>query len=76
MSFNMDAINSGINSSLNSLGSEIATKTAETNNGTLSEVQLLQLQQSMQKWSIMGNMQTNMQKTWSDALKAIVSNLR
>jgi len=76
MSFNMDAINSGINSSLNSLGSEIATKTAETNNGTLSEVQLLQLQQSMQKWSIMVNMQTNMQKTWSDALKAIVSNLR
>ena len=76
MSFNMDAINSGINSSLNSLGSEIATKTAETNNGTLSEVQLLQLQQSMQKWSIMVKMQTNMQKTWSDALKAIVSNLR
>ena len=76
MSFDMDRINTGIGTSLNSLGSDIATKTAGTNNGALSEVELLQLQQSMQKWSIMVNMQTNMQKTWSDALKAIVSNLR
>lgn len=76
MSFNMDNINQGISSSLGSLGSDIATQTAAGNNGSLSEIQLLELQQSMQKWSIMVNMQTNMQKTWSDALKAIVSNLR
>ena len=76
MSFDMDRINTGINTSLNTLGANISTQTANGNNGALSEVQLLQLQQSMQKWSIMVNMQTNMQKTWSDALKAIVSNLR
>lgn len=74
MSFNMDRINAGINSSVSSLGNQIATQTQGEE--ALSEVQLLQLQQSMQKWSIMVNMQTNMQKTWSDALKAVVSNLR
>lgn len=76
MSFDMDRINTGINSSLNTLGANISTQTANGNNNALSEVQLLELQQSMQKWSIMVNMQTNMQKTWSDALKAVVSNLR
>ena len=74
MSFNMDNINRSIGGSIDTLGGSIATQTS--NGDTLSEVQMLQLQQSMQKWSIMVNMQTNMQKTWSDALKAVVSNLR
>ena len=74
MSFNMDNINRSIGGSINTLGGNIATQTS--NGDTMSEVQMLQLQQSIQKWSIMVNMQTNMQKTWSDALKAVVSNLR
>ena len=75
MAFNMDTINSTLNSSLDTLGGDIASQTSQTG-GEMSEVQLLQLQQSLQKWSIMVNMHTNIQKTWADAMKAIVQNMR
>mgnify|MGYP002623295127 CR=1 FL=1 len=75
MAFNMDSINTTLNSGLDSMGADIAAKTSSSS-GEMSEVELLQLQQSLQKWSIMVNMHTNIQKTWSDALKSIVQNLR
>ena len=75
MAFNMNSINSTLNSSLETMGADIATQTAQSG-GEMSEIQLLQLQQSLQKWSIMVNMHTNIQKTWSDAMKSIVQNLR
>ena len=75
MAFNMNNINNTLNSSLETMGSDIAAKTSESG-GEMSEIQLLQLQQSLQKWSIMVNMHTNIQKTWSDAIKSIVQNLR
>ncbi len=74
MSFNIDQVNQGINSSIGELGGDIATR---MNSGQeMSEVEMLGLQHSIQRWSIMVNMQTNMQKTWSDGIKAVVSNLR
>ncbi|MBI1247953.1 hypothetical protein GC197_08955 [bacterium] len=76
MAFNMENINSSMNTTLDSLGADISSQTSNTNGGEMSEVQLMQLQQSMQKWSIMVNMHTNIQKTWSDAMKAIVQNMR
>ena len=75
MAFDMNSINSTLNSNLDTMGADIAAKTSESG-GEMSEVQLLQLQQSLQKWSIMVNMHTNIQKTWSDAIKSIVQNLR
>lgn len=76
MAFNMETINTSMNSTLDSLGADISTQTSNASGGEMSEVQLLQLQQSMQKWSIMVNMHTNIQKTWSEAMKAIVQNMR
>ena len=75
MAFNMNSINSTLNSNLETMGADIAAKTSESG-GEMSEIQLLQLQQSLQKWNIMVNMHTNIQKTWSDAIKSIVQNLR
>ena len=75
MAFNMNNINSTLNSSLETMGADIAAKTSDSG-GEMSEIQLLQLQQSLQKWSIMVNMHTNIQKTWADAMKSIVQNLR
>ena len=75
MAFNMNNINTQMNSTLDTLGAEISSKTAASQ-GEMTEIQLLDLQRSMQKWSIMVNMHTNMQKTWSDTLKSIVQNLR
>ena len=75
MAFNMTNINSTLNSHLETMGADIATKTSESG-GEMSEVQLLQMQHSLQKWSIMTNMHTNIQKTWHEALKSVVQNLR
>lgn len=74
MGFDIDNISSNISSSLDTLGADIASRVS--GGEELSEIELLKLQDSMQKWSIMVNMHTNIQKTWAEALKAIVSNLR
>ncbi len=75
MAFDMNRINSGISTTLETLGADIAQKSTGSGEN-LSEIELLKLQGSMQKWSIMVNMHSNIQKTWSDGLKAVVSNLR
>ena len=73
MSFNIENANRSMSSTLRSFGAEIHSKLSV---GELSEVEMLELQHSLGKWSIMVNMQSGIQKTWSEALKSLVQNLR
>ena len=76
MSFDMANVNNALSQSVSGLGGDIQQKMSGTSGGALSETEMLDLQHSLGKWTIMVNMQSNMQKTWADALKAIVSNMR
>lgn len=74
MGFDMSRINSNIGASIDQMGQSIASQSSGS--GELTEVQLLDLQQSINKWNMMVNMQSNIQKSWSEALKAVVQNMR
>ncbi len=76
MGFDMNAVNQQMSSSIDQVGADMASQLDKTQGGEMSEEDMLQYQDSMNRWNIMINMQTNIQKTWGDALKAIASNFR
>ena len=76
MSFRLDDINSRLGNTVSSIGSNVQTKLNATNGGDMTEVEMINLQHDLSKWSMMVNMQTNVLKTMSDAMKSIVGNMR
>ena len=77
MPFNIDSVNQQMASGTNAMASQIDSLMSKTASGqSLSEQDMLQLQNAMNKWNIMVSMQSNIQKTWADTLKNIVSNMR
>ena len=77
MAFDMNATSQQISSGIDQIGSEMSDLMNKAASGEdLSEQDLLVLQDKMNRWNIMISMQTNIQKTWSDALKNIVNNMR
>ena len=76
MAFNLNDVNSALGSTVNSLGGEIQSKMNAAQGGNMSEVQMIDLQHSLNKWSIMLNLQTNIMKTMADGMKSVVQNMR
>ena len=76
MAFSIDNANQQMNTAIDSVGQQMSGLLAKSSSQQLSEEDMLQLQNSMNRWSIMINMETNIQKTWGDTLKSIASNLR
>lgn len=42
----------------------------------MTELEMINLQHDLNKWSMMVNMQSNILKTMADAMKSIVANMR
>ena len=77
MAFDMKNINNQVNSGIDSLGGQIQSQMSKVSQGEdLSEQDMLKLQYDMNRWNILVSMATNIQKTWADTIKQIVSNLR
>jgi len=76
MAFSIDNANQQMNTAIDSVGQQMSGLLAKSSSQQLSEEDMLQLQNSMNRWSIMISMETNIQKTWGDTLKSIASNLR
>ena len=76
MAFSIDNANQQMNTAIDSVGNQMSGLLAKSSSQQLSEEDMLQLQNSMNRWSIMISMETNIQKTWGDTLKSIASNLR
>ena len=77
MPFDMGNINSQVNSGIDKLGGDVESQMSKISSGEdLSEQDMLSLQYSMNKWNILVSMESNLQKTWADTIKNIVSNLR
>ena len=76
MAFSIDNANQQMNTAIDTVGQQMSGLLAKSSSQQLSEEDMLQLQNSMNRWSIMISMETNIQKTWGDTLKSIASNLR
>lgn len=76
MSFRLDDINSRLGTTVSSIGSNVQTQLNNTQGGNMTEVQMINMQHELNKWSMMVNMQTNILKTMADAMKSIVGNMR
>ena len=76
MPFDMSALFGHMESGLSTIGDEIAAKINTAAGQELSEIDMLKLQHSTNRWNIMLSMQTNLMKTWADAMKSITANMR
>ena len=76
MGFDMTSVNNALGAAVNATGGDITSKLQSAQGGQMSEIEMLELQHSLNRWSIMINLQSNVMKTWSDALKSVVQNLR
>lgn len=76
MGFDMSSVNSTLNTALSRVGGDIRSKLSAAQGKDLDETQLLDLQMQTNSWSMMVNLQSNIMKTMSEALKNTVSNVR
>ncbi|MEO1524994.1 MAG: EscF/YscF/HrpA family type III secretion system needle major subunit [Planctomycetota bacterium] len=76
MSFRLDDINSRLGNTVGSIGSNVQTQLNNAQGGNMTEVEMINMQHELNKWSMMVNLQTNILKTMSDAMKSIVGNMR
>ena len=76
MAFDLDGVNRALGATVGTLGSQIQSKMGALQGAEMSELDMIDLQHSLNKWSMMVNMQTNILKTMSDGMKSIVTNMR
>ncbi|MEM7475304.1 MAG: type III secretion system needle filament subunit SctF [Planctomycetota bacterium] len=76
MSFRLDDINSQLGNTVSSLGNNLQSKMNSSQGGNMTELEMINLQHDLNKWSMMVNMQSNILKTMADAMKSIVANMR
>jgi len=76
MAFNLQGVNTALGSTVNNLGQRVQSQMNANRGGDMTEVEMINLQHEMNRWSMMVNMQTNIMKTMSDGMKSIISNMR
>lgn len=73
---NLDAVNNTIYSAINTQESKLKSNIAQIGqsaDGSVSQAQLLTMQQDMGKWTMMIELQTNLTKQIFDALKNVIA---
>jgi type III secretion apparatus needle protein len=76
MAIDISSINNTLNAGLQRTGSDLRTKIGAAQGKDLSDEEMMQLQFDVQNWSLMVNLQSNIMKAMSDAMKNTVSNMR
>ncbi len=75
MSFTMTNLSDNLNGITKAEADKLGTLAA--NKDGLSDTEhMLKMQQAMQKWSMAVNLQSNMMKSYGDAVKSVISNMR
>lgn len=75
MSFDMKSMSSNLNSVVSQKASDLETL-SNNPNGLDDTAHMLEMQQAMQKWSMAINLQSTMMKSYGDAVKSIIQNMR
>ncbi|WP_028879863.1 type III secretion system needle filament subunit SctF [Terasakiella pusilla] len=75
MSFDMKSMSSNLNSVVTQKANELETL-SKNPNGLDDTAHMLEMQQAMQKWSMSINLQSTMMKSYGDAVKSIIQNMR
>ena len=76
MGFDMGSVNNALNSTVGSLESNLRSNLNASKNGDLSQQDMMNLQFQLSKWQLVTNLQSNVMKTLSDAVKGTIQNLR
>lgn len=76
MAFDMGSVNNTLNSTVNNLEGQLRQQMSAAQGGDLSQPEMMNLQFQMSKWQLVTNMQSNIMKTLSDAVKGTIQNMR
>jgi type III secretion apparatus needle protein len=76
MGFDMGSVNTALNSTVGSLESNLRSNLNASKTGDLSQQDMMNLQFQLSKWQLVTNLQSNVMKTLSDAVKGTIQNLR
>ena len=75
MGFDIHAVTKQTSQSIDSIGQQIADIENSSPDGNISDEDMQKLQMLTDQWSIMMQMETAMEKSWSDAMQAVARNL-
>lgn len=76
MGFDMSSVNTALNSTVGNLEGKLRTDLNASQNGDLSQTDMMNLQFELSKWQLVTNLQSNVMKTLSDAVKGTIQNMR
>jgi hypothetical protein len=76
MSFDMGSVNTALNSTVGSLEGKLRTNLSAAQGGDLSQPEMMNLQFELSKWQLVTNLQSNIMKTLSEAVKGTIQNMR
>ncbi len=76
MGFDMGSVNNALNSSVGNLESKLRQNMQAAQGGDLSQQDMMNLQFELSKWQLVTNLQSNIMKTLSEAVKGTIQNMR
>ena len=76
MGFDLGSVNTALNSAVASIGGEITSKMNIAQGRDMTEVEMMDMQYSLNRWSIITQMQSNVMKTMADGMKGIIQNMK
>ncbi|HVJ69775.1 MAG TPA: EscF/YscF/HrpA family type III secretion system needle major subunit [Caulifigura sp.] len=76
MAFDMGSVNNTLNSTVGNLEGKLRTQLQASQGGDLSQPEMMDLQFQLSKWQLVTNLQSNIMKTLSEAVKGTIQNMR